>query len=153
MAVNVHVIECNVDPSTAPDMVGQHWINTSNGCHFLSNGTATVANWIKINVDAMVETVVAASTTVNLETAALANFCSKQYRICMFNVAQDKWKSLQLYGTKKTATTVEDSVYSVVGDRTLNLDLNFNVVATDAVLEAVNNEAFAITVRYSVETI
>lgn len=46
MALTVHVIECTSDPALAPTAIGQHWVNTTSGDQWFSNGTASVANWI-----------------------------------------------------------------------------------------------------------
>jgi hypothetical protein len=45
--MSIHVYKRTVNPSAAPTAPGQHWINTSTGDQWLSNGTASVANWIK----------------------------------------------------------------------------------------------------------
>lgn len=51
MSSNVHVFRKTADPSAAPTDVGQHWINTSSGGQWMSNGTASVANWIPWTAD------------------------------------------------------------------------------------------------------
>lgn len=40
--------------------------------------------------------------------------------------------------------TVSDSVHGIIGTL-LAFELNFNKIGTDAVLEVINNEAFALT--------
>jgi hypothetical protein len=40
-----------VNPSGAPTDVGQHWINKATGDQWISNGTASVANWIPWTAD------------------------------------------------------------------------------------------------------
>jgi parallel beta-helix repeat protein len=50
MSLNIHVIECTSGPTAAPDFVGQHWVNTTSGQHFLSVGTSTVADWLEVGV-------------------------------------------------------------------------------------------------------
>jgi len=50
MALNVHVIECTVDPNVTPVFTGQHWINTTTGDMWFANGTASINNWIKTNI-------------------------------------------------------------------------------------------------------
>jgi len=153
MALNVHVIECAGPPTIAPTFTGQHWIDTITKQLYFSVGTDTVSDWVLVDfTESIFEVAVGASATVNLHTIPLANLCSIRYQICMFNVTENKWKSLQLYGSKKTSTTLEDSVSDILGAN-LDLDLNLIVVATDSVLEAVNNETFVITVRFRVETI
>jgi len=49
----VHVIKCAGPPTRAPARAGQHWIDTTAKIHWLSVGTDTVADWIRIgnNVD------------------------------------------------------------------------------------------------------
>lgn len=44
----LHMIECTVDPAAAPDEVGQHWVNTTNGCTWFSVGTSAVSDWLKL---------------------------------------------------------------------------------------------------------
>ena len=61
--VNVHVIESTNAPTLAPTDVGQHWINTSTGAMWQSNGTATVANWVKVDADTDVKVKVSANDT------------------------------------------------------------------------------------------
>ncbi len=46
MTLPSHVIKCAGAPTEKPTAVGQHWINTLTGEHFLSNGTVSTANWI-----------------------------------------------------------------------------------------------------------
>lgn len=48
MTLQVHVIEAVVDPSLAPDFVGQHWINTSSGRQWLAKGTSTAGDWAEV---------------------------------------------------------------------------------------------------------
>jgi len=43
----IHVIKAIVDPSAAPLVVGQHWINTATNKQWFSKGTATVADWVE----------------------------------------------------------------------------------------------------------
>jgi hypothetical protein len=152
MTLNVHVIECDMPPSDAPDMVGQHWIDTTSGRQWLSVGTATVADWILICGFSEVEIIVPATTTATLHLVPMADLCASDYQICLHNSVQDKWRSLKLLTSKKTSTSVESSVYAVLGEF-LDVELNFGVVATDAVLEAVNNEAFPVTVKLRVSVI
>jgi len=95
------------------------------------------------------ETVIGAGATVNVDTKALTDFCSINYNICAFSTAENQYRSWQLHGSKKTSASVEYSVHSKVGDMSLKVNLDFKIVATDAVLEVVNNELFAVTVRYS----
>lgn len=47
---NVHIYKKTTDPSSAPLEVGQHWINTTNGNHYLSKGTSSSADWILVGV-------------------------------------------------------------------------------------------------------
>lgn len=61
--VNIHVIEAVVNPTLAPTDVGQHWINTATGVMWQSNGTATVANWVKVDADTDVKVKVSSNDT------------------------------------------------------------------------------------------
>lgn len=45
---NVHIYKKTANPTSAPLEVGQHWINTSNGNHYLSNGTSGPSDWVLI---------------------------------------------------------------------------------------------------------
>jgi len=47
MASRVHVIEANVAPSTAPDFVGQKWVDISTGSRWESKGTTDVNDWVR----------------------------------------------------------------------------------------------------------
>lgn len=47
---NAHVIRCAVGPTNAPEQVGQHWIDTTNGLHYLASGTSSVSDWTLITV-------------------------------------------------------------------------------------------------------
>ena len=61
--VNVHVIESTAAPTLAPTDVGQHWINTATGEMWQSNGTATVANWVKVDADTDIKVKVSSNDT------------------------------------------------------------------------------------------
>lgn len=89
---------------------------------------------------------VPASSTVDLYSIPMADFSRIDFQIEMLNTSEDKFKSLSLHASKVTSTTVEDSISGILGSR-LNLALNFDVVSSDAVLEAVNQETFPITVK------
>jgi hypothetical protein len=150
---NDHVFVCPGPPLDAPLYEGDHWVDSISKCHYISVGTDTVADWVRTDDgESIYEVVVGASSTVPLQTIPLDNICALAYTICMFNSTEDKWRSLKLFGSKKTSTTIEDNVSNILGEN-LDLDLNLNVVATDVVLEAVNSETFPITVRFRVETI
>jgi len=51
MALNVHVIECDIDPNAAPTLVGQHWVNTTLGRTFFSIGTSSVSDWVEVDIN------------------------------------------------------------------------------------------------------
>lgn len=40
-----HVIAQSGAPAAAPEFVGQHYVNTDNGDHYLASGTSTSADW------------------------------------------------------------------------------------------------------------
>lgn len=63
MALNVHVIECNIDPNVAPTAVGQHWINTTTGDMWFSKGTSGVGDWVKLEADTDVKVQVSTNDT------------------------------------------------------------------------------------------
>lgn len=46
----IHIIKTNANPSAAPDLSGQHWVNTTNGRTWFSVGTSSVADWVEIGV-------------------------------------------------------------------------------------------------------
>ena len=67
MSLKVHVIEITSDPVGAPEFVGQHWINTSNGKQWLANGTSSISDWAEIqstanNAEFIRDTIAAALT-------------------------------------------------------------------------------------------
>jgi hypothetical protein len=65
MSINVHVIRCNGAPTAAPTLEGQHWIDTVTGNIWLSNGTASVANWVLFSPDTDVKVKVSAADTTS----------------------------------------------------------------------------------------
>ena len=48
MGMTVHVIECDSDPSAAPEHIGQHWVNTTTEDMWFSVGTSDVSDWKKV---------------------------------------------------------------------------------------------------------
>jgi len=111
----------------------------------------------KLKIDAsgsgVITTVIGAGATINIDTVALSEFCAIDYRVCAFSTAENQYRAWMLYGALKTITSVEHSVTSKLGDNSLNVALDFKVIATDAVLEVVNNELFAVTLRHNKSTI
>lgn len=101
----------------------------------------------------VVTTVVNAGATINIDTIDLNDFCAIDYQLCAFSTAQNRYRALKLFCGLETSNTVEHTLTHKIGDNSLNIRLDFKVVATDAVLEVVNNEVFAVTVRYSKTTI
>lgn len=63
MALNKHVINCPSDPTNPPTSIGQHWTNTTTGDQWFSNGTASVANWIKLEGDTDIKVKVSLNDT------------------------------------------------------------------------------------------
>lgn len=108
---------------------------------------------ISLSSESVTDVVVGATSTVDLNTTALSDFCAQNYTLCMFNESEDRWRTLKVLASKVTSASVEHSIYGVLGDRSLDVDLDFKVVSTNGVLEAVNNESFPVTVRYRLETI
>lgn len=49
--MSIHVNKSTSNPAAAPTVLGSHWINSSNGNHYLAKGVATVADWILITAD------------------------------------------------------------------------------------------------------
>jgi predicted RecA/RadA family phage recombinase len=45
--MRVHVIESTSNPSTAPDFVGQKWVNTSTGARWEAKGTSSSSDWVR----------------------------------------------------------------------------------------------------------
>lgn len=151
--VNAHVIECDTDPTEAPDDVAQHWVNYITKCMWLSVGTDTVNDWMKIDFVADFTVEVPDATPVNLHLLPISGFCSLDYQICIFNDSEDKYRQILFHAGKKSSTVIDPgSAYSILGE-SLDVDLNFKKVATDGVLEAINNEAFAVTIRYKVNVL
>lgn len=155
MAINVHVIECNGPPTSAPDMVGQHWIDTSNGDHYLSNGTTDVSNWALVidnHAEKVFEVLIPPLSSVDIATTALNAFCAIRYHMCVKNPTSTLFRSFMLHGGKKTDTILEHSIYASLGGG-LNFSTNFSVSGSDALLTVTNNEAFPLTVRFRSEII
>lgn len=155
MSINVHVIECNGPPTSPPDMVGQHWVDTSSGDHYLSNGVASVNDWALVTDDhdeAVFEVNVPASSSVDLVTTPLANFCSIKYHICAKNPGATLFRAFMLHGAKATDTTVEYNIYGALGGG-LNFSTQFSVSGSDGLLTVTNSEAFDLTVRFRSEII
>lgn len=71
MSLQLHVIKTTTNPASAPSQVGQHWINTSNGNHYLSKGTSTVGDWALITSSTLVA-VSATDTTPGFLSAKIA---------------------------------------------------------------------------------
>lgn len=63
MALNVHIIECDIDPNVAPTAIGQHWVNTTSGEMWFSKGTSGVGDWVKLEGDTDIKTKVSANDT------------------------------------------------------------------------------------------
>lgn len=49
--MRVHVTESVNDPSSAPQFVGAHWINTTNGKMWRAKGTSGVGDWVEETTD------------------------------------------------------------------------------------------------------
>lgn len=49
--MSLHVTRSTSNPAAAPTTAGQHWVNTSNGNHYLAKGTSSVADWVLLTVD------------------------------------------------------------------------------------------------------
>lgn len=49
--MSTHVIKTTSNPAAAPTVIGSHWVNTSNGNHYLAKGTSSVADWVLITAD------------------------------------------------------------------------------------------------------
>lgn len=43
-----HIFSDVVPPSAAPEHVGDHWVNTVSGIHYLSKGTTSVTDWVAV---------------------------------------------------------------------------------------------------------
>jgi hypothetical protein len=88
---------------------------------------------------------VATTATEDIDTIVLSGLCSVKYLICVFNSSEDKYCSFELHGTRKSGSSVEDTLYAKIGDP-LDFTVEFVVVGSDAVLRITNNETFTITV-------
>lgn len=147
MGLEVHVIHCAGPPTVPPTHYGQHWVDTTNGREYLSVGTATLSDWILVNQsDTVITANINAGNSTDLDVIPISSFCAVKYIVCVSSSAQNKWKSFELLGGKKTSTTVEDVVYSMLGSN-LDIDFNFSVVGTDVKLIGTNNEAFALNIK------
>jgi hypothetical protein len=105
MTVKVHVIECTSNPVAAPSFVGQHWINTSNGNHYLAKGTATVNDWVLIELTP--------STPVTIGTANSEGVASSTVRSDHVHAHGD-----QTVGTLHAAATTSVNGFMSSADKT-----------------------------------
>jgi hypothetical protein len=147
MSVRIHVYECAGPPTIPPALVGQHWVDTANNLLYISVGTSAISDWILLNQsDTIITETISASSSFDLDVIPLSSLCAVKYIVCVFSAAQNKWKSFELLGSKKTATTVEDTLYSTIGAN-LDVDFDFIVSGTDAKLVGINNEIFDVDIR------
>jgi len=134
-------------PTTAPLASGDHFVDTSTGNTYLSTGTASVADWLLISQqDNIITATVSSSSSLDIDVVALANLCTMKYVICVSSAPEDKWRSFEMLAGKKTATSVEDSLYAAIGS-IMNVDFDFTVDGTNAKLVVTNNETFDVDIK------
>ncbi len=145
--IAIHVIECPGPPNVIPEAVGQHWVDTLNRRLYESVGTVSVDDWICLNQqDIIITADIPASSSLDLDVTPMSDFCTAKYIVCLFNTAEDKFRSFEMLAGKSSATTVEDTLYSLIG-ATMDVDFDFSVSGTDAKLIGTNNESFDVSVR------
>jgi len=146
MSLNIHSIQCDTDPVAAPEFVNQHWVNTTTGDMWLSNGTATINNWVKININNIIIETITASSNTDLDTILLSSLCTVKYIVCVSSSTENKWRSFEMLAGKITSTTVEDTVYSSIGSP-MDVDFDFLVSGSSAKLVGTNNETFDVDIK------
>lgn len=134
-------------PTSAPLASGDHFVNTATNQTYLAVGNSTVSDWILINQQDQILTAnLPDATPVDVDTIPMTSLCTVKYVVCVYSSAQNKWRSFEMLGGKKTSTTVENTLYSSLGSA-LDVDFDFEVSGTDATLTVTNNEAFAVDVK------
>jgi hypothetical protein len=90
------------------------------------------------------EHVVSTAQTLDIDTNLFSEFYGTKYYIQAFNEANNLYKSLELIATRQ-GSEVSDSVFGKIGD-TIDLEINFNLSGSIAVLTVTNNESFPVSV-------
>lgn len=93
-----------------------------------------------------IDVTIPGSGSGNVDVILYSTLCAVDYQLCVYNPTEDVWTSFRLYGSKKSGGTVEDTLYSVIGDN-FDFDVEFLVVTTNAVLRITNNETYPLTVE------
>jgi hypothetical protein len=89
---------------------------------------------------------VTASTTEDIDSVVYADLCRVSYEVCVYNTTEDVSRSFTLNGSKITGGGVEDQMHAIIGD-VIDFDVEFSVVATNAVFKITNNETYDLTVE------
>lgn len=135
MALKVHTIESTSDPSAAPASINQHWVNTSSGDMWLSKGTASVADWVKVEdtdvkvrvsaddtTGAYLDTKISAGTGITLTELSPGGNESLEVKIDASAVAQDSFKTVACdKGTNPVADSPTDTLTLTSSDTTVEI--------------------------------
>jgi hypothetical protein len=89
-----------------------------------------------------------ASATIQVLTIPLDSFSSFKVYLEFSNNIENKFKALEMRAFKVGATSVSDTIYSVISN-SVNVLVNLNVVGSDAVLSVTNNESFSLSTNVS----
>lgn len=91
------------------------------------------------------EVTIPAGNTLDVDSGSFDAFRSFEYKLDLFSIPQDKFKTLQMLA-RRTGSNVSDQVYGKNGDPLLTV-VNFLVDGPDVILRISNGESFPITVR------
>lgn len=90
---------------------------------------------------------VSGSSTIVIDTTALADFSSLKYILSFNNDIEEVTKKYELSIVRK-GSTISDSIYARLGSA-LNLAINSNINGSNLELEIINNETFDLSISYA----
>lgn len=99
------------------------------------------------NLSVLTDTV-PASSTKTVDTIVFSSFLAVKYIIVMFNTTEDKYKTIELLGSKVGGAEVVHNISAILGDN-INISPNFSKSGADAILEFINGEAFDVDIKIS----
>jgi hypothetical protein len=91
-------------------------------------------------------TVIAGGDTQDLDSIPLTSFSSTKYYIEMKSVPNNKFRSFELFGWRKSSSDVDDTVYARVGDQILSAT-SLLVLSGSVKLRIQNLESHSLTVK------
>lgn len=81
-----------------------------------------------------------AGQTINVDSIPLADFLKADYKIKIFNQANNVFKGFEL-GSMRQGSTVDFNIFGILGD-TISKTIQFSVVGSDVIFAVTNNELF-----------